>query len=80
MIDNGKKAPSFELKNAAEKSVSLNDFKGEKVVLYFYPKDNTPGCTVEAKDFTALASEFKKKNCVIIGVSKDSTKAHGNFI
>ena len=55
------------------------DFKGKKVVLYFYPKDDTPGCTTEAKDFTANAKAFEKAGAVIIGVSKDSVKRHDNF-
>ena len=63
-----------------DKSYSLRDFKGEKVVLYFYPKDNTSGCTLEAKDFTQLQAEFKAKGYRIIGVSKDGVRSHKNFI
>ena len=59
---------------------SLRDFNGEKVVLYFYPKDNTSGCTLEAKDFTCLQQEYKDKGYRIIGVSRDSVKSHKNFI
>jgi peroxiredoxin Q/BCP len=62
------------------KSYSLRDFNGRKVVLYFYPKDNTSGCTLEAKDFTCLADEFAAKGYTIIGVSRDSVKSHQNFI
>ena len=63
-----------------DKTYSLRDFKGEKVVLYFYPKDNTSGCTLEAKDFTQLQAEFKAKGYRIIGVSKDGVRSHKNFI
>lgn len=63
-----------------DNSYSLRDFKGEKVVLYFYPKDNTSGCTLEAKDFTQLQSEFKAKGYRIVGVSKDGVRSHKNFI
>lgn len=75
-----KKAPSFNLKDQDEKLVSLNEYKGKNIVLYFYPKDNTPGCSLEAMDFSALKDEFKKNNTVILGVSKDSCKSHQNFI
>lgn len=61
------------------KEYSLNDFIGKKVVLYFYPKDDTPGCTLEAIDFTQYKDEFEKLNTVIIGVSKDSVKSHDSF-
>lgn len=61
-------------------SYSLRDFNGEKVVLYFYPKDNTSGCTLEAKDFTQLQQEYLDKGYRIIGVSRDSVKSHKNFI
>ncbi len=80
MLKEGDSAPDFALKDADEKEVSLKDFKGKWVVLYFYPKDNTPGCTIEALDFTALKKDFDKKNAVILGVSKDSCKAHQKFI
>ena len=68
------------LPSSDDKSYSLRDFKGSKVVLYFYPKDNTPGCIIEAQDFTSLQSEFKEKGYTIIGVSRDSIKSHKNFI
>lgn len=61
-------------------SYALKDFKGKKIVLYFYPKDNTSGCTIEVKDFTCLKAEFNSKGYMIIGVSKDSVKSHLNFI
>jgi peroxiredoxin Q/BCP len=61
------------------KNISLQDFKGSRVVVYFYPKDNTPGCTTEGQDFKRLKSEFAAKNTVVLGVSKDSLKSHENF-
>lgn len=76
----GDKAPEFKLKDSFEKEVSLSDFKGKRIILYFYPKDNTPGCTNEAKDFSCLFKDFEKLNVEIIGVSKDSIKTHQNFI
>ena len=76
----GDKAPDFRLKNQAGEDVELKDHAGKWIVLYFYPKDNTSGCTLEAKDFTCLKNEFSSLNAVIIGVSKDSVKSHQNFI
>ncbi|WP_104750239.1 peroxiredoxin [Helicobacter cynogastricus] len=73
-------APAFTLKNAQGQSVSLKDFLGKVVVLYFYPKDNTPGCTIEAQDFTKLKSAFQAKDAVILGVSPDDAKSHCHFI
>jgi peroxiredoxin Q/BCP len=61
-------------------SVKVSDFKGRKLVMFFYPKDNTPGCTTEAKDFTALAAEFEAAGTALLGISKDSPKKHLNFI
>ncbi|MEM3154297.1 MAG: thioredoxin-dependent thiol peroxidase [Candidatus Woesearchaeota archaeon] len=80
MLKEGDKAPDFVLKDADGKEVALSDFKGKWIVLYFYPKDNTPGCTIEALDFTALKKNFEKKNAVILGVSKDACKSHKKFI
>ncbi len=74
------KAPSFELKDQDGNTISLDDFKGKWVVLYFYPKDNTSGCTKEAIDFTRLKSGFQEHGAEIIGVSPDSEKSHKNFI
>lgn len=74
----GDKAPDFALPTD-DGSVSLGDLKGKTVVLYFYPKDDTSGCTLEAQDFTARAGEFAKAGAVVIGVSKDSPKSHGKF-
>lgn len=75
-----KKAPAFELPDSAGEKIKLEDFIGKYVVLYFYPKDNTPGCTVEAIGFRDLKDEFEKLGAVVIGVSKDSAKSHEKFI
>lgn len=79
MIEVGTKAPNFKLNDKDEKSVSLSDFLGKKVVLYFYPKDNTPGCTRQACAFAGAYSGFKQKDVVVIGVSKDSVASHQKF-
>ena len=79
MLENGTKAPDFTLKDKEGKNVSLSDFKGKKIVLYFYPKDNTPGCTRQACAFAGLYSKFKEKNVEVIGISKDSTTSHQKF-
>ena len=73
-------APDFTLKNASGKDVKLSDFHGKWIILYFYPKDNTSGCTQEAIDFTSLLPSFVKKKAVIIGVSPDSVESHVKFI
>jgi len=80
MLNNNDKAPEFCLPNQDSEEICLRDFIGSWVVLYFYPKDNTPGCTTEALDFTALKSEFEKEGATIFGVSPDSVKKHCNFI
>lgn len=80
MLEAGKKAPSFSLMDANGVKVSLNDFKGRKVVLYFYPKDNTSGCTKEACDFRDFFPDFKKLKVTVIGVSPDSIDSHKKFI
>jgi peroxiredoxin Q/BCP len=77
-IAEGAAAPDFELETP-EGPVRLADFKDKTLVLYFYPKDDTPGCTKEAQDFTALAPEFEKAGAAVLGVSKDSVKAHTKF-
>jgi peroxiredoxin Q/BCP len=79
-VNEGDKAPAFCLKNAAEQQVCLKDFLGQWVVLYFYPKDNTPGCTLEAKDFTKELPGFEDLDAVILGVSADSCESHRKFI
>lgn len=75
----GDPAPGFCLRNTSNSDIRLEDLRGKWVVLYFYPKDNTPGCTVEAQEFSALKPEFAALNCEILGMSPDSTKAHQNF-
>ena len=79
MLQEGMQAPAFTLADKDGKMVSLSDFLGKKVVLYFYPKDNTPGCTRQACAFAAAYSEFEKKNAVVIGISKDSVSSHEKF-
>ena len=76
----GDAAPSFCLKNHEEHNVCLEDFKGKWIVLYFYPRDNTPGCTLEAKEFTAHLGEFKDVGAEVIGISPDSCQSHKRFI
>lgn len=71
---------NISLEASDEKTYTLKDFKGKKVILYFYPKDNTPGCTIEAKSFTCLKQEFNDLGYIIIGVSRDSVRKHINFI
>jgi peroxiredoxin Q/BCP len=73
-------APAFSLSNQDDTKTSLKDFKGKWVVLYFYPKDNTSGCTLEAVDFTRASAGLAKMGAVVIGVSPDSIKSHCNFI
>jgi peroxiredoxin Q/BCP len=75
----GKKAPAFNLPSSGGSKVRLSDFKGKPVVVYFYPKDDTPGCTVEAKGFQAHAEKFKKAGVPILGISPDSVKSHCKF-
>jgi len=75
----GDKAPEFELLNQDGIKIALKDFLGKKVLLYFYPKDNTPGCTTQACDFTQFYEEFTDKNYAIIGISPDDTKSHEKF-
>ena len=79
MLEVGTKAPEFTLPDKDGNPVSLTDFAGKKVVLYFYPKDNTPGCTRQACAFAGAYEEFKKINVVVIGVSKDSAASHQKF-
>ena len=76
----GDKASDFTLQDSSEKNISLKDFKGKNVVLYFYPKDDTPGCTIEAIDFSGLKKEFAAADTVILGVSKDTCKSHQKFV
>ena len=79
MITAGDTAPDFTLPRNGGADVTLSAFRPGKVVLYFYPKDDTPGCTLEAQDFTARAEAFAAANTTVIGISKDSVKAHDKF-
>ena len=81
MLETGQAAPDFTAINQDEQAVTLAQFKGNKnVVLYFYPKDDTPGCTTEANEFTALIEEFAAADSVVLGVSKDTCTKHQKFI
>ena len=81
MLEINQQAPLFSSPNQLNEVVNLSDFAGKKnVVLYFYPKDDTPGCTIEANDFTRLADEFSQLDTVVIGVSKDTCESHVDFI
>ena len=79
MIELGSKAPDFSLKDKNGNDVRLSDFIGKKIVLYFYPRDNTPGCTRQACAFAQAYEGFKSKNVVVIGISKDSVASHQKF-
>ncbi len=81
MLEINQQAPLFSSPNQLNEVVNLSDFAGKKnVVLYFYPKDDTPGCTIEANDFTRLADEFSQFDTIVIGVSKDTCESHVDFI
>ena len=79
MVQIGHPVDSFEQPATGDKNLSLGDFKDQKLVIYFYPKDNTPGCTREGQEFRDAFSEFKAANTAIVGVSRDSVKTHDNF-
>ena len=79
MVSIGKKVPSFSAAATGDKTVSLDDFKGKNLVIYFYPKDSTPGCTLEGQNFRDQYAAFQQANTEILGVSRDSLKAHENF-
>lgn len=79
MLETGMKAPDFNLLDIDGNAVRLSDFRGKKVVLYFYPKDNTPGCTRQACAFAASYEQFKVRDIVVIGISKDSVASHQKF-
>lgn len=80
LLEAGSKAPDFALPNQDGQEVKLSDFAGQKVVVYFYPKDSTPGCTRQASAFAAAYEEFTRLGVPVIGISKDSVKSHQNFI
>ena len=80
MLQIGTKAPNFTLTNENGEQISLSNYLGQKVVVYFYPKDNTPGCTKQACAFRDAYDGFKEQNIIVIGISKDSEKSHANFI
>jgi thioredoxin-dependent peroxiredoxin len=75
----GKKAPDFSLPDSSGRMVKLSDFNGRRVVLYFYPKDDTPGCTAEACGFRDMSAEFEKRGAAILGISPDSSESHSKF-
>ena len=79
MLSKGTKAPDFTLQDQNGKKVSLHDFKGRKVVLYFYAEDGTKGCTAQAVGFAGLHAEFVKKGAVVVGISKDAVSSHKLF-
>ena len=79
MTSIGKKVKNFSIAATGDKTISLNDYKGKKVVLYFYPRDSTPGCTTEGQDFRDAKGRFTRQNTIILGVSRDSIKSHENF-
>ena len=79
MVNIGKKVKNFSSPATGDKTISLKDLAGKKVILYFYPKDNTPGCTTEGQDFRDAKAKFTRQNAVILGVSRDSIKKHENF-
>lgn len=81
MLELQQQAPAFTTLNQRNETIGLNEYQGKKnIVLYFYPKDDTPGCTIEANQFTEYAAEFEKMDTIILGVSKDSCESHQNFI
>lgn len=79
MLTKGTKAPDFSLEDINNTLVSLTDYKGKKVVIYFYPKDDTPGCSIQAQTFAELYPEFEKLGVPVIGISKDSVSSHKKF-
>lgn len=74
-----KKVPSFDLPATGDKNIKLSSLKGKKVIIYFYPKDSTPGCTTEGQDFRDNHNKFKRAGAIVLGVSRDSIKSHENF-
>jgi len=78
-IKPGKKVPDFKLPATGGKTIALSDFRDKHVVVYFYPKDSTPGCTLEGQDFRDQINKFKRRKTVVLGISRDSIKSHENF-
>jgi len=78
-VEVGKKVSAFKLPATGDQTISLSSLKGKNIVLYFYPKDNTPGCTTEGQNFRDSMAKFKRQNCVILGVSRDTLRTHENF-
>lgn len=78
-LELNKKVPAFSLEATGDQEISLASLKGSNVVIYFYPKDNTPGCTREGIDFQSSLLKFKRQNTIVLGVSRDSVKTHENF-
>jgi peroxiredoxin Q/BCP len=79
MVSVGKRVENFTLPASGDQNLSLSDFKGRSLIIYFYPKDNTPGCTTEGQNFRDLYKQFTAAGADILGVSRDSVKTHGNF-
>lgn len=79
MLEVGTKAPDFQLMNQEGKEVTLSEYRGKKVILYFYPRDNTPGCTTQACGFAELYPQIQEKGAIVLGVSKDSVASHQKF-
>ena len=79
-LEVGNKAPSFSLTSDEGEIIDISELKGKNIVLYFYPKDDTPGCTIEAQDFTKRIKEFEKLDCILLGISKDNIASHCKFI
>ena len=79
MVNIGEKVANFSLPATGDKNLTLKDFKGKNLIIYFYPKDSTPGCTLEGQNFRDLYKDFQKSGTEILGVSRDSLKAHENF-
>ncbi len=78
-VKTGRKIPDFSLPATGDQHLSLSDFKGKNIVLYFYPKDSTPGCTREGQDFTEQHNKFKRQKTIILGISRDTVRSHENF-
>lgn len=78
-VSTGKTVPDFSLPATGDQTISLKSLRGQNVVLYFYPKDSTPGCTREGQDFGGNLTKFKRQNTIVLGVSRDSIKSHENF-